>query len=170
MENLIQSALAYMASIPWALAWPLIGVLACGFLFFKFNEYEDESVRNKWTGRWAWLNQRGSWQKKWKVVDNSTIQFIPTYFKIGRFRIPKQWWYFGVYPINVEKFTYSSTIFVFLTDPEHMFQFIKLRWIEIGLVFAGLLMVIPWWMAPLAWWIGVRLFAYTKEKLLPNIN
>ncbi len=166
--------MSILQNLPWDQLIFLIGICLSGFLFFKFNQFEDESVRNNWTGRWEWLNQRGSWKNKWKVVDGSTLQFLPAYFRINVFgriiRLPKQWWYFGIYPVNVERFTYSSTLFVFLTDPEHMFQFIKMRYIEIGLVLAGFLTAFPWWWMPLSWWIGVRIFALTKEKWLNRIN
>ncbi len=144
-------------------------VAILGFLFFKFNEFEDESVRNNWKGRWSFLNQKGCWKKKWLIVDNETVQFIPGFRMIGipftkrYLKIPVHWWYFGIYPKNVEKFLYSSTFLVFLTDPEHSFQFAKLRMIEIGFL------LISWELA-LAWWIGTRAFALIKEKWLPFIS
>ena len=40
----------------------------------------------------------------------------------------KHWWYFGLHkPRFPEKFPYSSTLFVFLTDKWHLAQFIMLR-------------------------------------------
>lgn len=144
-----------------------------GFLFNLFNELEDESVRNTFSGRLSWLNQRGSWKRKWKIVDGSTIQFVPTYFNLLWFKLPRKWWYFGVYPENVELFIYSSTIFVFLTDPEYGLQFIKHRMIEAGFVITVLFVcafVNTWYLVPIAWWAGVRFFAFSKEKFLKAIH
>ena len=146
-------------------------LLILGFCFLMFNEFEDESVRNNWRGRYAWLNQRGSWQRKWRIVNNQTVPFRPTYIiytlnvggRLLIFSIPQQWYYFGVYPPNVERFTYSSTLLVFLTDPEHMFQFLKLRMIDIAFLVLS-------WQAFIGWFVGVRLFALTKEKWLKNIS
>ncbi|NDC95280.1 hypothetical protein EB077_08245, partial [bacterium] len=40
----------------------------------------------------------------------------------------KHWWYFGLYePKFPEKFPFSSTLLVFITDKWHMSQFIMLR-------------------------------------------
>ena len=45
--------------------------------------------------------------------------------KSGEF---KHWWYFGLYkPKYPEKFPFSSTILVFITDRWHLSQFIMLR-------------------------------------------
>lgn len=148
-------------------------IMLSGFLFNLFNEFEDESVRNTFTGRFSWLNQRGSWKRKWKIVNGSTIQFVPTYFKFLWFKLPREWWYFGVYPENVECFIYSSTVFVFLTDPEHTLQFIKHRMIEAGFVITALFLcrfAELWFLVPVAWWAGVRLFALIKEKFLKAIH
>ena len=40
----------------------------------------------------------------------------------------REWWYFGLYkPKHPEKFPFSTTILVFLTDRWHLSQFIMLR-------------------------------------------
>lgn len=147
-------------------------IMLLGFLFKLFNELEDESVRNAFTGRLSWLNQRGSWKRKWKIVNGSTLQFVPTYFKFLWFKLPRKWWYFGVYPENVERFVYSSTVFVFLTDPEHGLQFIKHRMIEACFVITSLFLcrfVEFWFLVPVAWWVGVKLFVLIKVKLLKSV-
>lgn len=42
--------------------------------------------------------------------------------------VGREWWYLGFYkPANAEKFPFSATILVFLTDRWHMSQFIMLR-------------------------------------------
>jgi hypothetical protein len=42
--------------------------------------------------------------------------------------VGREWWYFGLYkPNNAEKFPFSTTILVFLTDRWHLSQFLMLR-------------------------------------------
>lgn len=148
-------------------------VMLTGFLFNLFNEFEDESVRNNFSGRLEWLNQHGSWKRKWKMRGNSTIEFIPSYVKVLWFQFPRKWWYFGVYPENVERFLYSSTIFVFLTDPEHALQFLKHRMIEASLLVAVFYFSYAgayFYLIPVSWFVGVKLFSFVKERFLKAIH
>lgn len=42
--------------------------------------------------------------------------------------VGREWWYFGFYtPSNAERFPFSSTLLVFLTDRWHLSQLIMLR-------------------------------------------
>ena len=45
-----------------------------------------------------------------------------------------KWYYFGFIPPYKERFPYSSTIFVFLTDAWHLFKFFMLTFIFLGVV------------------------------------
>ncbi len=46
----------------------------------------------------------------------------------------RHWWYFGLYkPSYSEKFPFSSTILVFLTDRWHRAQFLMLRFIYLSI-------------------------------------
>jgi hypothetical protein len=45
-----------------------------------------------------------------------------------------KWYYFGFPPPYKERFPYSSTIFVFLTDAWHLFKFFMLTFIFLGVV------------------------------------
>lgn len=65
-----------------------------------------------------WWN-RDSWMNKWDTI-------WPVNFN--------HWWYFGFYtPQYKEKFMFSSTILVFLTDAWHFFEWVKHRAIHVGL-------------------------------------
>ena len=67
--------------------------------------------------------QKGEdWKNKYKVVDGKLLQ-------------PKNhWWYFGLYkPKFQEKFAFSSTILVFLTDRWHWWQFAMLRYFYLAI-------------------------------------
>lgn len=46
-----------------------------------------------------------------------------------------EWYYFGFYPEYKERFPYSSTIFVFLTDAWHLAKFLMLWFIMFAIVF-----------------------------------
>lgn len=46
----------------------------------------------------------------------------------------KKWYYFGVYPRYKERFPYSSTILVFLTDAWHLFKALMLTFIMASVV------------------------------------
>jgi len=52
-----------------------------------------------------------SWVYKWKMPLKPS---------------PKYWYYFGIYPRYEEKFPYSSTVFVWLTDAWHLFKALML--------------------------------------------
>ena len=140
----------------------LVLILLCGLLMLFFNELEDKSVRNGWTKYKQFLNKNLSANNKWKIVDGKRLKFIPTYWKfkiIFNFKFPKQWYYFTVYPEYVERFYLSSMLFVFTTDGEHLFQFMKFRFIELGLL-------IITWQVMLAWIVGKSIMQFIKEKFL----
>ena len=124
-----------------------------GFLFFMFNEFEDECVRSNWKYSKHFLNTNLSWKKKWKLDSKGHV--IPTE--------KHHWYHFGVFPTYIERFPYSSTILVFLTDGEHLFQFLKKRSIDAAFL------VIDWRLM-VAWMAGVMLFSFIKEKILKTIQ
>jgi len=98
---------------------PLLIACLSAAAYLIFNELEDESVRNNWKVNEQFLNSEYSWINKWK-------------WRYGE-RIPiegKKWYYLWVFtPKYVERFYLSSTMLVFLTDGEHLFQFFKNRFI-----------------------------------------
>lgn len=61
------------------------------------------------------------WQNKYKRINGV---FVP---------YSKKWYHFGYKPTYEEAFPYSTTIFVFLTDKWHFFQFMFLRGIYLAL-------------------------------------
>ena len=128
----------------------IVGIF--GILFYLFNEFEDRSVRNGWEHHQQFLNTNLSWTNKWKLDSEGYLQ-LPE----------KKWYYFGVYPKFKEKFAYSSTIFVSLTDGEHLFQFIKKRMIEFGFLIIS-------WKFFVAWALGTIIMQFVKEKFLKNID
>ena len=127
----------------------LVIILLCGLLMLFFNELEDKSVRNGWTKYKQFLNKNLSWKNKWKL-DKDGKQILNT---------KKHWYYFGVNPKYVERFYLSSTMLVCLTDGEHAFQFMKFRFIELGLL-------IITWQVMLAWIVGKSIMQFIKEKFL----
>lgn len=67
-----------------------------------------------------------SWKNKWKLDDKGKI--IPN--------DKKPWYYLWLWkPMYIERFPYSSEFLVFLTDPWHRFNTIKMTSIIIGILF-----------------------------------
>lgn len=62
------------------------------------------------------------WRNKYKKEDGKLVK--PT----------NHWWYFGLYkPTYQEKFPFSSTVFVFVTDRWHWWQFAMLRYFYLAI-------------------------------------
>ena len=135
-----------------SVTWQHIVIAALGFLFFAFNELEDESCRSNWKHSKHFLNTNLSWLNKWKSNAGRVIK-----------NTKKHWYYFGINPPYIERFYLSSTALVFLTDGEHLFQFLKKRSIDAAFLVVG-------WQYMVAWMIGVILFSFIKEKFLKSIN
>ena len=75
----------------------------CDTIQFKFEFSKLKKLND-------WWNPRKSWMLKYKP-----------YMKYTK----KHWWYLGLYkPTYDEKFAFSTTIFVTLTDAWHCFNFI----------------------------------------------
>lgn len=120
-----------------------IYILLFGMIYLLFNEMEDKSVRHQWGN--DYLNS--NWKNKWALNENGElIEYDP------------KWYYFGFKPKYKEKFFLSSTVLVFLTDGEHLFQFFKNRTIEF--TFA----VLNWWFV-LAIVLGHIIGSIIKEFL-----
>jgi hypothetical protein len=101
----------------------------CVAIYKVADELQDESVNNAWRKPFLglslnFLNKRIGWRKKWRF---QSAQESPT----GKIRmIPvseqRQLWYLGIYRSTwAEAFPFSSTLLVWLTDGEHLFQLIK---------------------------------------------
>jgi hypothetical protein len=78
----------------------------------------DDSIFSKFNPEW-W-NPKISWKYKWASPLQPPV---------------KAWYYFGFYPRYKERFIYSSTIFVWLTDAWHFFKAIFILAIVLGIVF-----------------------------------
>lgn len=89
--------------------------LLLGFLFMLFNEMEDECIKSQWGPKFMKWNGMASWKNKWAVT------------KTGRLKPYKpKWYHFGIPMPQEERFPFSSTFLVFLTDAEHLFQMCKI--------------------------------------------
>ena len=129
----------------------LITYLIIAFIFRYFRELEDETVRNL-ERNWAFFpNSEQGWTAKWQypLEDYS----------------PK-WYHFGIKPKHKERFPYSSTILVFLTDAEHFYQFIQ----TVSLVcVVGFATTLPAWQA-LATLLAGFAAAQIAKEINPNID
>lgn len=92
-------------------------------LFLFFNEKEDEVTRDRSKNKPTWIIKLYSKIKKipltsganakwYEPLEDYTASYYPAFMKK---------------PNHRERFMYSSTLFVFVTDSEHWYQFIKLR-------------------------------------------
>jgi len=136
----------------------IVLIFAFSFLYRLFREFEDESILNGWkkdykflgiTFRKSWLNSGEAWKNKWKLDNQGDL------IKYEK----KDWWYFGIYPKYQERFIYSSTIFVWLTDAEHLFQSIQILLFHIAFFIWD-------WKLGLAAVMGTYIFTFIKEKWL----
>jgi hypothetical protein len=83
--------------------------------------YSKKSLINQW------FNPEFGWRNKWKK-DNKNNLIKNT---------KKLWYYLWLYkPDYKEKFTYSSTIFVFLSDFWHFLKFLKMNSLYISILIA----------------------------------
>lgn len=96
-------------------------ILLLAFLYTLFNELEDECVRGTFFIKKDFFNTIKSWKFKWKLDANGNL--IP---------YKNKWYHFKFFkPRYEERFPYSSTLLVFLTDGEHLFQFLKIATIAL---------------------------------------
>ena len=129
-------------------------IFVCGVGFLLFNELEDECQVGTWEKHQQFMNADLSWKNKWKL--DALGNLIPN--------TEKHWYYFYFFnPKYKERFIYSSTLFVFLTDGEHLFQFIKLKFIWGGFLIIS-------WQVCLAWVAGTVLMQAIKEAFLKNVS
>jgi len=134
----------------------ILGV--CTILFLELSERSRDSKWKQplkflwWKMSIKWLNMNSSSTNKWDLDANGQVQpYI------------KKWYHLGVAPTHKEKFAYSSTILVPLTDGEHTFQKQMLNSL-LGVLFV-------WsWVAGLAFTLGIYGFTFTKEKFIKRLN
>jgi hypothetical protein len=120
-------------------------IIILGVLYYIFDELEDKCIRNKWEVYPELFNSKNTWKNKWKLDLFGNL--IPYKFK---------WYHFGVHPKYEEKFPYSSTILVGLTDPEHLFQEIKYICVYLAFLILGFKYF-------LFFFIGKSISSFTRE-------
>jgi hypothetical protein len=124
--------------------------LLLGFLFMLFNEMEDECIRGQWSGKFQKWNSINSWKKKWATTKNGLLKVYK----------PK-WYHFGIRLPQEERFPFSATFLVFLTDAEHFFQICK---IVVASVAVGILTP----MLGVAFFVGHLFVGIAKETFLKS--
>ena len=121
---------------------------ALAFIFRYFRELEDETVR-KPERNWAFKpNGEQGWTAKWQYP---LEDYIP------------KWYHFGIKPKHKERFPYSSTVFVFITDAEHFYQFIQSICLWVFAYMVG------GWMV-LAAFVGGLMLAQVAKEINPKID
>lgn len=126
--------------------YALIIIAVCGNLYYLFNEVEDWTVRGHNFALWP------------NSSDPSTAKW--TY----PFQAYKSRWYnFGYKPNHKERFAYSSTIFSFITDGEHLFQWLKFRMIDTAMFMID-------WRIGVSWIMGTVFSKISKELFIKQID
>lgn len=85
------------------------------FIFRYFRELEDEIARQN-------KHNKSLLPMRFGEHVNSG-SFAKWTFPLTPYQ--KRWYHFGIHPRHKERFPFSSTIFVFITDQEHFYQFIQ---------------------------------------------
>jgi hypothetical protein len=130
----------------------LILTLILSIVYMLFKELEEESHQNRFKGKYSmWLNNEESYINKWKL--NKYQKPLPYI---------KKWYHFGFGARYEEKFPYSSTILVSVTDGEHFFQLIQILCIY-GIV------TIYSICGGISFLLGVLILGMLKETILKNI-
>jgi len=102
----------------------VLGILMV-FLYKWADELQDESVNSSWRKPFlglplSFLNKRTGWLSKWETQQTDRGERPKPATKADKAR------YLWLYtPRHKERFPYSSTMMVFLTDGEHLFQLVK---------------------------------------------
>ncbi len=147
-------------------AWPVILFVAMAALFRELMEHSRD---DKWSFKGGFLGKLAfrffntgnkgkgdAWKNKWKKDERG--EPIPC--------IKSPWYYLGVYkPKYVERFVFSSTFLVWLTDAEHLFQFLGELAIVIALYFAAGTSQVA-----VAGVFGFMLLGAFKELFLPKVS
>ena len=131
----------------------VINVISC-FLIILGAYFKGKMDTVMFRGR------NSGWSNKWELGPTG---------KLLRYN-GKDWYYFGHYPLFKEKFPYSSTLFVCLTDNWHRYQFLFLRciYLAIAIQMAGffLALILTFVIFPLLYGIG---FYITFERISRRI-
>ena len=94
------------------LGFILITILIAGYFKAQLDSIADSGVKD------------AEWRNKYKIDKEGSLK--PT-------ESQNHWWYFELYkPRFAEKFPFSSTALVFLTDKWHRVQFFMYRFLFLG--------------------------------------
>jgi hypothetical protein len=125
----------------------LMYIAIAGLVYMLSNELEDRSIKNRWEKWTGYLNTATSWKNKYDLNKEGNLKpYI------------KKWYHFGIHPAYAERFPFSTTLFVFVTDGEHLFQFVKNIAILTGFLIIG-------WQVAAAWLVGSKAGSFIKELI-----
>jgi hypothetical protein len=98
------------------LAFILATILVAGYFKAQLDAIADSGIKSN------------EWKNKYKLNENGNLVSADT---------QDHWWYFGLYkPRFAEKFPFSSTALVFMTDKWHKAQFFMYRFLFLGMSFS----------------------------------
>lgn len=137
--------------------------LAAGFREAMEHARDDKFEKDFW-GEWFTIHYLNTgnkskgkaWLNKWKLDENGAL--IPC--------IKAPWYYLGLFrPEYEERFMFSSTFLVFLTDAEHLFQFFSTASV-CAAIYACELQVAPALFA----FAGFLFLGFIKEVFFPQVS
>lgn len=142
----------------------LICIFLFSFIYLLYNELEDEVVRDRTKNTPLKLLKivrsasSGVMAKWYEPLVPFTDSYYPKWMKLPKHR---------------ERFKFSSTLFVFLTDKEHYYQFIKLRMINLVVVSITVFLVgigfeILYTITLNQ--LGFSVMSFLKEAFMKNLN
>ncbi len=146
---------------------PLISVFIFSFLFLLFNELEDEVVRDRSRNNPTKVIKWYSKIKNIQLTSGANAKWYEPFERYNGKYYPK----FMEKPIRRERFMFSSTMFVFITDLEHWYQWLKLRMVTLAIAAVGFMFT--WYVALILLIVsqgGLFAFSLLKESLLKKLN
>ena len=146
---------------------PLTLIFLFTFIFLLFNELEDEVVRDRSKNDATWVVKLYSKIRIITLTNGANAKWYEPFEEYTGKYYPK----FMKKPLYKERFIFSSTIFVFITDKEHWYQWVKLRFFTLTIASAGLL--INWKYAVLVLVIsqlGLFTLSFIKEAFIKKLN
>ncbi len=126
----------------------LLFIALAAFAFKFFRELEDEIARKNHKN-WAFFpNSFDGWTAKWQLPLRPYV---------------KKWYHFGFKPAYNERFPFSSTWLVGLTDAEHFYQLVQTLSLIALIVLSSVYAI--WYEALIIAAIGGILAGLIKEKI-----
>tara|TARA_R110000751_G_scaffold262043_1_gene361283 strand:+ start:78 stop:515 length:438 start_codon:yes stop_codon:yes gene_type:complete len=134
-------------------------------LLAPLNALMDWSSEGKFKS--AYWNKDQGWRRKYKS-HNVMLPGFPVQNTFVPYK--NKWYHFGITPKFEEKFPYSTTILVFLTDGWHLTQFLFHSTWQLAIAIPlNVLYSYPWYFTIL-WWVFIKMMFSGTFELIYRIK